>query len=132
VLADVTTRADANKTRTNPVRYKAANPSPFSCLPDTLLPCIHQVARHLYLAEIIKTTTQYMVATQFLAPGPLTCVQTLKEVNTWKQLKDQLTAYCRPLHQELLARDALYILRQRGSVDDYAHLFNNITIKVPE
>jgi Retrotransposon gag protein len=40
-------------------------------------------------------------------------------------------AYYRPLHQELRARDALHLLRQRGSVDDYAKSFNNLTIKVP-
>jgi hypothetical protein len=71
------------------------------------------------------------VATQFLAPGPLTWVQTLTEVNTWEQLKEQLTAYYRHLHQELRARDALHLLRQNGSVDDYAKSFHNLTIKVP-
>jgi hypothetical protein len=73
-------------------RYKAANPTPFSGLPDTLLPWIHQVATHLHLADIIEPTAQYLVATQFLAPGPLTSVQTLTEVNKWEQLKDQLTS----------------------------------------
>jgi hypothetical protein len=81
-LADVTALAETNKAGANSVRYKAANPSPFSGLPDTLLPWIHQVATHLHLAEIIEPTTQYLVATQFLAPGPLTWVQTLTEVNT--------------------------------------------------
>jgi Ty3 transposon capsid-like protein len=131
VLADVTALAETNKTRANSVRYKAANPSPFSGLPDTLLPWIHQVATHLHLAEIIEPTTQYMVATQFLEPSPLTWVQTLTHVNTWEQLKEQLTAYYRPLHQELHAQDALQLHRQRGSVDDYAKSFNNLTMKVP-
>jgi hypothetical protein len=117
VLANVSALAAANKTLL--IRYKEANPSSFSVLPDNLLPWI-QVATHTYLAEIIEPTTQYMVATQFLAPGPLTWVQTLTEVSTWEQLKDQLTAYHRPLHQVLRARDALHLLRQRGSVDDYA------------
>jgi Retrotransposon gag protein len=88
------------------------------------------VATHLHLAEIVETTTQYLVATQFLPPGPLTWVQTLTEVNTW-ELKEQLTAYYRPLYQELRARDALHLQRQHGSVDDYAESFNNLTIKVP-
>jgi hypothetical protein len=93
VLSDITdTLAAASKTHSNPVRYKAANPSPFSDIPDTLLPWIHQVATHLHLAEIIEPTTQYLVATQFLAPGPLAWVQTLTEVNTWEQLKELLTA----------------------------------------
>jgi hypothetical protein len=131
VLADVTALAEAQKTSSNPPRYKAANPTPFSGLPDTLLPWIHQVATHLHLADIIEPTTQYLVATQFLAAGPLTWVQTLTEVNTWEQLKEQLTSYYRPLHQELRARDALHLLRQRGSVDDYAKSFNNLVIKVP-
>jgi Retrotransposon gag protein len=131
VLSDVAALSAATKTHPNPVRYKAANPTPFSGLPDTLLPWIHQVATHLHLAEIIEPTTQYLVATQFLAPGPLTWVQTLTEVTTWEQLKEQLTSYYRPLRQELRARDALHLLRQRGSVDDYAKSFHNLTIKVP-
>jgi Retrotransposon gag protein len=49
----------------------------------------------------------------------------------WEQLKEQLTSYYRPLHQELRARDALHLLRQRGSVDDYAKSFNNLILKVP-
>jgi hypothetical protein len=69
VLSDVSALDAATKTDPNPVRYKAANPTPFSGLPDTLLPWIHQVATHLHLAEIIEPTTQYLVATQFLAPG---------------------------------------------------------------
>jgi Retrotransposon gag protein len=52
-------------------------------------------------------------------------------VNTWEQLKEQLTSYYRPLYQELRARDALHLLRQRGTVDDYAKSFHNLTIKVP-
>jgi Retrotransposon gag protein len=68
---------------------------------------------------------------QFLAPGPLTWVQTLTELNTWEQLKEQLSSYYRPLHQELRARDALHLLRQRRSVDNYAKSFHNLTIKVP-
>jgi Retrotransposon gag protein len=52
-------------------------------------------------------------------------------VNTWEQLKQQLTSYYRPLHQELRAREALHLLRQRGSVEDYAKSFNNLIIKVP-
>jgi Retrotransposon gag protein len=89
------------------------------------------VATHLHLAEIVEPITQYLVATQFLVPGPLTWVQKLTEVNTWEQLEELLTAYYRPLHQELRARDALHILRQRGSVDDCAKSFNNLVIKVP-
>jgi hypothetical protein len=92
VLADVTALAEVQKICLNPSRYKAASPSPLSGLPDTVLPWIHQVATHLHLAEIVEPTPKYMVATQFLAPGPLTWVQTLTEVNTWEQLKDQLTA----------------------------------------
>jgi hypothetical protein len=46
--SDVSTLAAATKTHPSPVRYKTANPSPFSGLPDTLLPWIHQVATHLY------------------------------------------------------------------------------------
>jgi hypothetical protein len=53
VLANVTALAEAQKTRPNSSRYKAANPTPFSGLPDTLLPRIHQVATHLHLAEIV-------------------------------------------------------------------------------
>jgi hypothetical protein len=41
VLADVTALAETNKAGANFVRYKAANPSPFSGLPDTLLPWMH-------------------------------------------------------------------------------------------
>jgi hypothetical protein len=41
VLADVTALAETNTAGANSVRYKAANPSPFSGLPDTLLPWIH-------------------------------------------------------------------------------------------
>jgi Ty3 transposon capsid-like protein len=131
--ADVASLAAAAKSNHSPtpLRYKAANPSPFSGQPDTLQPWIHQVATHLHLADIVEPTTQYLVATQFLASGPLTWVQTLSEVNTWEQLKKQLTSYYRPLHQELRARDALHLLRQRGSVDDYAKSFNNLIIKVP-
>jgi hypothetical protein len=99
VLSDVSALAAATKTHPNLVRYKASNPTPFSGLPDTLLPWIHEVATHLHLAEIIEPTTQYLIATQFLAPDPLTWVQTLTEVNTWEQLKEQLTSYYRPLHQ---------------------------------
>jgi hypothetical protein len=51
-LSDVAALAAASKTHPNPVRYEAANPSPFSGIPDTLLPWIHQVATHLHLAEI--------------------------------------------------------------------------------
>jgi Retrotransposon gag protein len=131
VQADVTALAETNKAGANSFRYKAANPSPFLGLPDTLLHWIHQVATHLHLAEIVEPTTQYLVATQFLAPGPLTWVQTLTDVNTWEQRKEQLTAYYRPLHQELCARDALHLQHQRGSVDDYAKSFHNLTIKVP-
>jgi Retrotransposon gag protein len=52
-------------------------------------------------------------------------------VNTWEQLRDQLTSYYRPLHQELRDRDALHLLRQRGSVDDYAKSFTNLIIRIP-
>jgi hypothetical protein len=38
VLADVTALAQANKVCSNPSRHKASNPTPFSGLPDTLLP----------------------------------------------------------------------------------------------
>jgi hypothetical protein len=131
VLADVTALEEAIKAGANSVRYKAANPSPFSGLLDTLLPWIHQVATHLLLAVIVEPTTQYLVATQFLALGPLTWVQTLTEVNTWEQLKEQLTACYRPLHQELRARADLHLLHQRESVDDYAKSFHNLTIMVP-
>jgi hypothetical protein len=88
VLSDVSTLAAAIKTHPNPVRYKAADPNPFSGLPYALLPWIHQVATHLHLAEIIEPTTQCLVASQFLTPGPLTWVQTLTEVNTREQLKE--------------------------------------------
>jgi hypothetical protein len=73
VAADVAILAAAAKApHHHPTRYKAANPTPFSGLPDTLLPWIHQVATHLHLADIIEPATQYLVATQFLAPRPLT------------------------------------------------------------
>jgi hypothetical protein len=81
VLSDVTVLAEAHKTLPNHSRYKAANPAPFSGLPDTLLPWRHQEATHLHLAEIIDPTTQYIFATKFLAPGPLTWVQALTGVN---------------------------------------------------
>jgi hypothetical protein len=81
VLADVTALAESQKTRSSPPRYKEANPTPFSGLPDTLLPWIHQVATHLHLADISEPTTQYLVATQFLAAGPLTWVQTVDSVD---------------------------------------------------
>jgi Retrotransposon gag protein len=131
VLADITALAEAHKTRPKPSRYMTANSTPFSGHSDTVLPWIHKVATHLHVAEIIEPTTHYMVATKFLAPGPLTWVQTLTEVNTWEQLKNKLTAYYRPLLQELRARNALHLLRQRGSVGDHAKSFNNLTAKVP-
>jgi hypothetical protein len=48
--ADVAILAAAAKApHPHPLRYKADNPTPFSGLPDTLLPWIHQVATHLHL-----------------------------------------------------------------------------------
>jgi hypothetical protein len=114
--ADVAILAAAAKApHPHPLRYKAVNPTPFSGLPDTLLPWIHQFETHLHLADIIEPTIQYLVATQFLAPGPLTWVQTLSEVNTWEQLKEQPTSYYRPLHQYMRAHDALHLLVSGGA-----------------
>jgi hypothetical protein len=66
------------------------------------------------------------VATQFLAPGPLTWVQTLDGVTTWTTLKEQMINYYQPLHEELSARDSLHSLRQRGTVDEYSKAFNEL------
>jgi hypothetical protein len=61
----------------SPCSNKAANPTPFAGVPDTLRPWILQVDTHLQLASISDPALQILVATQFLAPGPLTWVQTL-------------------------------------------------------
>jgi hypothetical protein len=105
-------------------RYKAANPTPFAGAPDTLKPWIQQVDTHLQLASVHDPATQFIVATQFLAAGPLTWVQTIPGLTTWAELKSQMTKYYQPLHEELRARDALHVLRQRGTVDEYARNYN--------
>jgi Retrotransposon gag protein len=115
-----------------PYRYKAANPTPFAGVPDTLRPWILQVDTHLQLASIFDPALQLLVATQFLAPGPLTWVQTLNGVTTWTDLKEQMISYYQPLHEELRARDSLHSLRQRGTVDEYSKAFNELVVKVPQ
>jgi Retrotransposon gag protein len=112
--------------------YKAANPTPFSGAPDTLKPRILQVDTHLQQAAVNDPATQFLVATQFLAAGPLTWVQTIPGLATWAELKSQMTRYYQPLHEELRARDALHVLRQRGTVDEYSKAYNELVIKVPQ
>jgi hypothetical protein len=70
----------ASPTAHTPYRYKAANPTSFAGVPDNLRPWILQVNAHLQLASIGDPALQLLVATQFLAPGPLTWVQTLDGV----------------------------------------------------
>jgi hypothetical protein len=43
-----------------------------------------------------------------------------------------MTRYYQPLHEELRARDALHVLRQRGTVDEYSKAYNELVIKVPQ
>jgi hypothetical protein len=43
-----------------------------------------------------------------------------------------MTNFYQPLHEELQARDALYAIRQRGSIDDYAKAFTLLVVKVPQ
>jgi Retrotransposon gag protein len=50
-------------------------------------------------------------------------------VTTWAELKTQMVSY---LHEELRARDALHLLRQRGNVDEYSKAYNDLVIKVPQ
>jgi hypothetical protein len=114
------------------VRYKAANPTSFTGSSETLRPWIRQVETHLQLASISDPETQFLVATQFLAAAPLTWVQTLSNVSTWDSLKARMTSFYQPLHEELRARDALYTIRQRGSIDDYAKAFTLLVVKVPQ
>jgi Retrotransposon gag protein len=72
---------------------------------------------------------QFLVATQFLAAAPLAWVQTLANVSTWDSLKARMIDFYQPLHEELQARDDLYALRQRGSIDDYAKAFTLLVVK---
>jgi Retrotransposon gag protein len=113
-------------------RYKASNSTPFSGVPDTLRPSILQVDTHLHLASIGDPALQLLVTTQFLAPGPLTWVQTLDGVTTWTALKEQMVSYYQPLDEKLRARDSLHGLRQLGIVDEYAKALNELVIKVPQ
>jgi Retrotransposon gag protein len=113
-------------------RYKASNPTPFAGSPDTLKPLVLQVDTHLQLASITDLSTQFLVATQFLATGSLTWVQTLEGVTAWAELKTQMVSYYQPLHEELTARDALHLLRLRGTVDEYFKAYNDLVIKVPQ
>jgi hypothetical protein len=123
--------AAATNQPTATIRYKAANPTPFTGTPDTLRPWIRQVETHLQLASINDPEVQFLVATQFLSAVPLTWVQTLTNVNTWAALKAKMVTFYQPLHEERRARDALHDLRQRGSVDDYAKAFTLLVVKVP-
>jgi Ty3 transposon capsid-like protein len=113
-------------------RYKAANPTPFACAPDTLKNWILQVDTHLQLASVQDPASQFLVATQFLAVGSLSWVQTTPGLATWTEFKAQMTQYYQPLHEKLPARDALHVLRQRGTVDDYSKAYNGLVIKVPQ
>jgi hypothetical protein len=76
-LAAMEESARARARLLTPYRYKDANPTPFAGVPDTLRPWILQVDTHLQLASIGDPALQLLVAAQFLAPGPLTWVQTL-------------------------------------------------------
>jgi hypothetical protein len=87
-------------------RYKAASPTSFSGVPDTLRPWIRQVETHLQLAAINDPEVQFLVATQFLSAGPLTWVQTLTGVNTWTDLRARMVTFYQPLHEEGRARDS--------------------------
>jgi hypothetical protein len=77
-------------------RYKAANPTPFAGAPDTLKPWIQQLDIHLQLASVQAPAPQFLVATQFLAAGPLTSVQAIPGLTTWAELKSQMTKYYQP------------------------------------
>jgi hypothetical protein len=44
----------------------------------------------------------------------------------------QMTRYYQPLHEGLRARDALYVLWKRGTVDEYSKAYNELAIKVPQ
>jgi Retrotransposon gag protein len=90
------------------------------------------VGTHLQLASIGDPALQLLVATQVVAPEPLTWVQTFDGVTTWTTLKEQMINYNQPLHEELRARDSLHSLRQRGTVDEYSKAFNELVIKVPQ
>jgi hypothetical protein len=68
-------------------RYKAANPTQFAGAPDTLKPWILQVDTHLQMVSVQDPATQFLVATQFLAAGPLTWVHTIPGLATWIELK---------------------------------------------
>jgi Retrotransposon gag protein len=113
-------------------RYKAANPTPFLGAPDTLKPGILQVKTQLHLAAVNDPATQFLVATQFLAAGPLKWVQTIPGRATWAGLKSQMTRYYQPLYGELRARNALHVLQQRGTADEYSKAYNELVITVPQ
>jgi hypothetical protein len=113
-------------------RYKAAIPTPFAGVPDTLRPWTLQVNTNLQLASIGDSALQLLVATQFLAPGPITWVQTLDGVTTWTALKGQTVSYYQTFYEKLRESDSLHGLRQRGTVDEYSMAFIELVIKVPQ
>jgi Retrotransposon gag protein len=112
-------------------RYKAANPTSFSGVSDTLRPWIRQMETLLQLAAINDPEVQFLVAAQFLSAAPLTWVHILTGVNTWTDLRARMVTFYPPLHEERRARDSLHDLRQRGSVDNYAKAFTLLVVRCP-
>jgi Retrotransposon gag protein len=113
-------------------RYKAANPTPLSGAPDTLKLWMLQVDIHLQPAAVNDPANPVPSHYSVLGGRPLTWVQTIPGLATWAELKSQMTRGYQPLHEELRARDALYVLRQRGTVDEYSKACNELVIKLPQ